>query len=454
MFGINDGNRKWWVLAAMGGVLALIVLDETSVGVALPTIRDDLAMSQITAHWVLSAYLLALTAFAAASGKFSDIFGRRNIFMVGIALFGIGSVASGFAQNGTWIVSARVVQGLGASIIFPSCMAMITAVFPPNERGLAYGIQTLIGGVFISLGPLVGGFFTQELSWRWIFWFNLPLVICIALVVIAAWVEPTRDQTAKQKKIDYPGLVMLIIGLGALVLGIMEAPNAGWASLQTIGLLIGGVVVMIAFVFVELRTDMPMIAVGLFRHGTFSSANLVIFTGEFTRIAIVIFGAMFLQIEYGMSPLDAGIAMVPAAIPSLFTAIPAGRLADRFGARWLALPGLLANAAVMLWIAYVVHDHRYDLLVPAFVIWSATLPFQYGPIRRAVMNTVSEDQHGQAGGVNVTAQQLGGTVGMTVCGTIYATTGDFQSVYWATGGLAVLVLIIGFFALKNPPRSA
>ena len=408
---INDANRKWWVLAAMGGVLALIVLDETSVGVALPTIRHDLSMSQITAHWVLSGYLLALTAFAAASGKFSDIFGRRNIILIGITLFGIGSVASGFAQNGGWIVSARVVQGLGASIIFPSCMAMITAVFPPNERGLAYGIQTLIGGVFISLGPLVGGFFTQELSWRWIFWINLPLVICIALVVIAAWVEPVRDEAAKRQKIDYPGLAMLVIGLGGLVLGIMEAPNAGWTSLQTIGLLIGSVIVMTAFVFVELRTDSPVIAVGLFRSGTFSSSNLVIFMGEFTR------------------------------------------LADRFGARWLALPGLLANAAVMLWIAFVVHDRRYDLLVPAFVIWSATLPFQYGPIRRAVMNAVSEDQHGQAGGVNVTAQQLGGTIGMTVCGTIYAVTGDFQFVYLATGGLAILVLIIGLFALKNPPRS-
>ena len=197
------GVRRWWILAAMGGVLGLVVLDETVVGVALPTIRDELGMSQVAAHWVVNAYLLVFSGLAAAAGRLGDIVDIKRLFIVGVLIFGVASLASGFARDGAWLITMRALQGMGAAIVFPTSVAVIPLVFPPEQRGVAFGIHTAIGGVFMSLGPLVGGFFTETLSWRWIFWINLPVVVAVALVMSAAWMAPTRE--GRRSRVDLPG---------------------------------------------------------------------------------------------------------------------------------------------------------------------------------------------------------------------------------------------------------
>jgi MFS family permease len=166
MVPINDNNRKWWILAAMGGVIGLILLDETVVGVALPTIRTDLGMSQVAAHWVVNAYLLVFAGLAAAAGRLGDLAGLHRLFTAGVAIFGIGSLACGFAESGDWLIAARAVQGVGAAVIFPCSLSMVTIAFPADQRGLALGLSGSIGTVFLALGPLIGGFFTDVVSWR------------------------------------------------------------------------------------------------------------------------------------------------------------------------------------------------------------------------------------------------------------------------------------------------
>ncbi|MCF8468939.1 MAG: MFS transporter [Sneathiella sp.] len=449
MISIHDGNRKWWVLAAMGGTLALIVLDETVVGVALPTIRRELAMSQVNSHWIVNAYFLVFTVLAAAAGKMGDLFGYRNLFLAALGIFGLSSIACGFAESGPALITARAAQGLGAAVIFPFTVAMITSVFAPAERGRAFGIQTAIGGCFISMGPLVGGFLTDVLSWRWIFWINIPVVLIIAAVVIAAWREPAKKADGTRGRIDFKGLAALIIGLAALVGAVMEVPDYGWGNSYIIAGIIIGLVSLAVFIALELDIREPLFDLALFSMRTISVMNSVVFMGEFGKIALIVFGALFLQQVLGFSPLMAGAALLPAVVPSLFASLVVGNFADRFDARKISLIGLALNAGGMIWFAVFLNFESYVLLIPALIAWGCALPFHFVSTRRAIVNSVPSGKLGQSGGLTMTAQLLGGTVSMAVCGTILAGTGRFDGLYWLSGALMALVAANGFLRLRR-----
>ena len=258
---ISDENRKWWILAAMSGVVGLIVLDETVVGVALATIRPELGMSAVASHWVVNAYFLTFTCFVAVGGRLCDTLGLRALFIVGVSIFGLASLAGGFAQDGAWLIAARAVQGLGAAIIFPASLAMMTNSFALEQRGLAFGIQVTIGGTFMALGPLVGGFFSEVVSWRWIFWINLPVVVAIIAIVLAAWAPWLQAKLASAHKgwraVDFPGLVTLVAGLTALVIALMQANDWGWDAPATVALFFGGVVLLAVFTVIEKKRPSP-----------------------------------------------------------------------------------------------------------------------------------------------------------------------------------------------------
>jgi MFS family permease len=250
---IDEGRRKWWILAAMGGILGTVVLDQTVVGVALPTIRDDLGMSQVAAHWIVNGYLLMLTCLAVTGGRLGDLWGHGRPLFGGLALFALASLAACLAQDGVWLITARLAQGVGAAMIFPATAAMITAVFEPSQRGMALGVFGAIGGGFFALGPTVGGGFTEILSWRWVFWINLPIVVAVALVVLVFW----RDlpQRGPRPRLDVGGLIALLVGLGALVTAIMQGASWGWSAAPTLALLALAAVVLVTFVLIERRKD-------------------------------------------------------------------------------------------------------------------------------------------------------------------------------------------------------
>ena len=444
---ITDENRKWLILIAMSTVSGMVMLDETVVGVALPTVRRDLGMSEVASHWVISAYMLVFAGTAAAGGRMGDVIGFRNLIMIGVAVFGLASLACGLAEDGAFLIAARAVQGVGAALLFPSTIAMVTTVFPKEQRGRAIGILAAISTVFPAAGPLVGGFLTEIVSWRWIFWINLPIVLLIGLVVLAAWVEPSREGT--RPRIDYGGLVTLVAGLGMLIFAIMQGAAWGWTQPIILTVLASGLVLLAVFVRIERRRDAPLIEVDLFRSASFSACALAILVGQFSKIAVVVFVALYLQHVLQMSPLVAGLCLLAAVVGTPIMSAPSGRLADRFGARRPALAGLALATLAMIWTGLAAGWESYALLVPGLVLWGVAFPVCFMPSARAITNAVPAETQGQAGGIIVTARLLGGTIGMAICSTLLVVTGSFQVVFLATGGLMFAVLLLAWAGIER-----
>ncbi len=450
--------RKWWILGAMGASLGLIVLDETIVGVALPTVQTDLGMSQGASHWVVNAYLLVFTCVVAAGGKLGDVMGLDRALLVGLAIFALSSALAGFAPQGSWIVAARTFQGIGAGIIFPTSVAIVTRTFPLEQRGLALGIHTTIGGIFLSSGPLIGGLLTESISWRWVFWVNLPVVAIIALIVIRTlWREDSNVVSTRDAgfgAIDWRGLVLMIASLGALVTALMEGVGWGWTSPLTLALAAGGTIGLVLFVLLQNRSANPLMKLHLFGNATFSGSNLVIFTQQFSKITVVVFVALYLQQIVKISPIDAGALIFAGAAASLVTSTFAGMATDRWGTRLAAQIGLVLNGGAFLAMGAIAGTGGADGLMIPLILWGASLPWLVIPCRRAVMNAVDASDQGQAGGISVSAQMLGGTIAMAVCGTLLIVTDSFETIFLATGGWIYLVLMIAWFTIARDPAKA
>ena len=447
MLGINDTNRRWWILIAVSAIPGLILLDETVVGVALPTIRQDLGMSETAAHWVISVYFLAMTAFAAAFGKIGDIVGFDKLLYIGAALFAGASLAAGFADSGAVLIAARAVEGLAAAIIFPGVIAMIAVVFPPEQRGMAIGTMASVGTIFMVGGPLIGGFLTEIISWRWIFWINVPIVAAIALVIALAWVAPQRK--AETSRFDYSGLVTLITSMTLIVFAVMQGGSWGWGNPIILTCLIVGLAVLAVFIIIENRRDAPLLEVDLFRIGEFSACTLLMFVGQYTKITVVIFGALYLQQKLGMSPLTAGFALLAAVAGFPFLSAPAGRSADKHGARKPVLLGLGLATLAMAWIVVAAIWDDYLLLLPGFLLWGIGMPFCYSPALRAMANAVPQEKQGQAGGVSITGRLVGGTVSVALGSTLLVATGSFQLVFLTTTVIMAAVWLAAWRAIAE-----
>ncbi|MEH6547271.1 MAG: MFS transporter [Sneathiella sp.] len=444
---ISDDSRKWWILGAMGGVMGLILLDETVVGVALPTIRKDLGLSVSLSHWVINAYLLVFTGLAAVGGKLGDIFGIRNLFALSMLVFGAASFACGFSDSGAEMVTARIFQGAGAAIIFPISLAMITITFPAGQRGLALGIYGAVGTFFLGIGPLVGGFFTDLLSWRWIFWINIPVMIAIAVIVLSTWRDIEKNE--ETAAFDYPGLLTLIGGLGLIIFALMQGPDWGWTSPLIIGMALGGIGVICVFVHLENRKKSPLMELDLFNNGTFSVCNFVIFIAQFNQMCIVIFGALYLQDVLNLSPLMTGVILLAAVGMAPLTGTPTGMLVDRIGARPVLLISLILTVFGMLWVGYFMTGASYVYLIPGFIAWGITNCALFIAGRRPVMASVPPEKHGQAGGILMTSQLLGGTVSVAIGGVLFALTGNYAIIFTVAAAITAVGLIWAWFSAEK-----
>ena len=430
----------------MGTVLGAVTLDETVVGVALPTMVRELGLTTTASHWVINAYLLVFTVLAAAAGRLGDIVGLRLLFIVGLAIFAIASLACGFAENGAWLIAMRAMQGIGAAVIFPGSLAILTHAFPKEQRGIAMGIYGSIGTLLLSLGPLAGGFFSEYLSWRWIFWINPPIVFVVAFVFLAAWRDPPRDQSPIG--FDAPGLIALVFGLGLAVFAIMQGPDWGWSHAGVWFVLAAGIAVLMAFVMIETKVSPPLIDVALFRNGAFTTFNLAIFAAQFSKVTVFVFVALYFQNVLGFSPLVAGLGILVAIIPTFLTAYPAGLILDRVGSRVLVTGASVAGMLAMLAIAAAIVWRIDFLLWPALIVWGVCISFWFVPSLRDAMDAVSPDKRGQAGGITMTAQLLGGTVGMTISGALLATTSMYWPIYLLTACLLASLLILSLIYIE------
>ncbi|QFT30148.1 Multidrug resistance protein stp [Labrenzia sp. THAF82] len=445
MQAISDANRKWWLLGAVSCVLGLVLLDETVVGIALPTIQKELGLSNNDAHWVVNAYLLTFACFVAVGGKVADLFGILRVFLFGLALFAICSVACGFAPSGGALIAARALQGLGAAIIFPLFLAMITITFPKDVRGAALATSGAVGTTFLALGPLVGGLFTDFLSWRWIFWINPFVAVVVAVLVTLTWRDVPRPAG---RQIDWIGLLLMATAMFCVVFGLMEASDLGWRNPLILASMFLGLVLFGLFWRFELRQSMPLIEVDLFSSPVFAGSNLTIFTAQYAKMPLFVFVALYAQTDLHLTPFQAGVVVMLAPALQPITAVVCGRYADKIAKRWQVLFGLGVLTLAFLWQAVTWSYENVFLFVPGLLIAGLAFPFLFTPTRAAVSEALPEHKHGQGGGIAMTSQIAGGTVGLAVSSAAFA-LGGFGLVFALTALLSTLVFIYAAFAFRG-----
>jgi EmrB/QacA subfamily drug resistance transporter len=457
---VTDENRKWWTLGAMCFALFMIMLDNTVVNVALPSIQRDLHASVSQLEWTLNGYTLTFAVLLATGGRLGDIFGRRLFFMTGVVIFAVTSATAGLASNAEMLIISRAVQGIGAAMMMPATLSIVTAAFPAEERGRAIGTWAGVSALALTIGPVVGGLLTENVSWRAIFFINLP-VAAFAVAASLFAVRESRDPHVS-RKVDYLGVATLTAGLTAIVLALIEGNAWGWTSALVIGLIAGGAALLAAFVAVEQHVDSPMVEFGLFKTRNFIGANLVAFIITFAMMGSFFFMAIYMQDVLRYSPLEAGIRFLPTTLLIVIIAPLSGRLSDRFGSVWPMSVGLAVLSLAMYLFSQVGSGTTYSGLLPAFSLMGAGIALVMSPMSTAAMNAVAVQKAGIASGILQMSRMIGGTVGVAATGAIFQSKlgSAFDPAALATGsaqarstfidalgsamGLAAIVAAIGF----------
>jgi EmrB/QacA subfamily drug resistance transporter len=402
----------------------MVVLDLLVVATALSTIQRSLHASQADLEWTVNAYTLTFAVFLMTAATLGGRYGRRLVFVSGLAVFGVASAAGALAPGVGALVAARAVQGLGAAAVMPMALALLNAAFPPERRGWATGVYGSVTGLAAVVGPVLGGLVAQGLSWQWIFWVNVP--VAAAAIVFA--LTRIGEGYAGRLPVDLPGLVLAGAAALGLVWGLVRGNGSGWTSPSVLGLLGGGALLAIAFVGWERRTAAPMLPPRLFASPAFSAGNAVIFLLNAALTGAVFFTAQYLQVGLGHGPLAAGLRLLPWGIAPLLVAPRAGALADRFGERMLIVAGMVLFAAGTGWLALVATAHAtYPSLVAPMSVAGIGFALALPAVTKAVVSSVALPDIGTASGTYSTMRQLGGAFGVAVLGAVFAATGGYGS---------------------------
>jgi EmrB/QacA subfamily drug resistance transporter len=414
---LNEGNRRWWTLAAMCFALFMIMLDNTVVNVALPSIQRDLRASLSSLEWTVNAYTLTFAVLLVTGGRLGDILGRRRMFLFGVVVFALSSAAIGLAPDQGWLVAGRAIQGVGAAFMMPATLSIITVTFPPEERGKAIGTWAGVSALALAIGPVVGGALTEYVSWRAIFFLNLPVAVGAVIVSLFA-AQESRDETSRHT-LDWPGIAAISTGLTALVLALIEGNSWGWGSLEIVALLITAAVGLIAFAIVERRVREPMVDFLLFRSRTFLGANAIAFIVTFSLLAMFFFTALYMQNILGYSAIEAGVRFLPSTLMIVLIAPLAGRLADRIGPRPPMVVGLSLTATALFLQTRIDLHTGYGLLLPAFILMGIGMALVMSPMSTAAMNAVAPQKAGVASGILSMSRMVGGTFGVAALGALF-----------------------------------
>jgi EmrB/QacA subfamily drug resistance transporter len=414
---LNEGNRKWWTLAAMCFALFMVMLDNTVVNVALPSIQRDLHASITSLEWTVNAYTLTFAVLLVTGGRMGDIFGRRTMFLFGVVSFAVSSAFIGFAPTQELLVAGRAIQGIGAAFMLPGTLSIISDAFPPHERGRAIGMWAGISGLALAIGPVVGGALTEYVSWRAIFFLNLPVAAGAVVVTLFA-TRNSRDETV-DRSVDFPGIAALSVGLTGLILALIEGNRWGWGSTRIVVMFAAAVLGLLAFIYIETHRRVPMVDFTFFKSRTFAGANLVAIVISFAMLAQFFFMALYMQNILGYSALGAGVRFLPSTLVIIVVAPIAGRLADKVGPKPPIMAGLAILATSLFLQSQITVDTGYATLLPAFVLLGLGIALTMSPMSTAAMNAVDVTKAGVASGVLSMGRMVGGSLGVAVTGALF-----------------------------------
>jgi EmrB/QacA subfamily drug resistance transporter len=433
-----------WTFAITSIALFMVTLDNLVVTTALPVIRHDLHANLQQLEWTVNAYTLTFAVLLLTGAALGDRFGRRRIFSIGLALFTLGSAGSALASSPTMLIVARAVQGAGAAMVTPLTLTILSAAVSRERRGVALGAWGGIGGLAVAVGPIVGGAIVQGISWHWIFWVNVPIGLALAPLARIRLVE-TRGADGH---LDLGGLVIASAGLFAIVWGLVRANQQGWTSPEILGTLAVGIALMVGFVAYELRSKAPMLPIRYFRNRTFSGANaasLFMFFGMFGSVFLL---AQFFQTVQGLSPLSAGLRILPWTAMPIIVAPTAGALSDRINGRTLMAIGLALQGIGLLWIGHVVTPTApYSDFILPFILSGIGMGMFFAPVANVVLSSVSPREEGKASGANNAIRELGGVLGVTVLASIFAHWGGYTSGATFVAGLTPSITVGGAVVL-------
>ncbi len=413
----SEERRKWWTLAAVAFGLFMIMLDNTVVNVALPSIQEDLGVGLSELQWIVAGYALSFAALMLIGGKLADAYGRRLIFVVGIVVFTGASLWCGLADSGDMLIAARVVQGAGAALMNPATLSIIAATFPPRERGAAIGIWAGVSALALAIGPLVGGLLTEHLSWHWIFFVNVPVGV-VAIAASYLLIDESKDDT--HESLDLPGLATSALGLFALTYGLIEANTYGWTSARIMGSFAVAAVSLGAFLVIERRRRAPMLDLTLFRSGTYAGANITMLLVALAMFGVFFFVSIYMQNVLGYSAVQAGAAFLPMTLLIILFAPIAGKLSDRHGSRWLMSAGMVLLGVQLLYFSQLGEDATFWSLLPAFLVGGLGMSMTMTPTAAAATRAVPVEKSGVGAAVLNAMRQVGGSLGIALMGAIVA----------------------------------
>ncbi|MPQ97570.1 DHA2 family efflux MFS transporter permease subunit [Modestobacter sp. I12A-02628] len=407
--------RKWLPLAAICTGTFMLLVDVTIVNVALPDLAADLGTSSSQLQWVVDVYALALAALVLGAGSLADLFGRRRLYLGGLGLFAVASLACGLAPSADLLVAARAVQGVGGAAMLATTIALINTSYEGRDRGTAFGVWGAVVGAAAALGPILGGALS-ELSWRWIFFVNLPVtVLAVALTLIA--VEESRRDGAPRP--DVPGIVLFSLGIGGVVYGLVEAGGGSWGDALVWGPIAAGLVVLAAWVLVERRVAAPMLDVSLFAERSFTGIMLGALLLNAAAFSSSLYTSLWLQSILGLSPLQGGLVFVPLSLVSFVVAGAAGRFLQTLSPRLVLGGGLVVVGAGSLLLALVGPGSSWPVLLPGLAVLGLGVGIANPTLASAALATVPRERSGMASGAVNTFRQLGFALGVAVLSTVF-----------------------------------
>jgi EmrB/QacA subfamily drug resistance transporter len=433
-------NRSRWALVSVALATFMTYLDNNIVNVAIPDIQRELGLSTAGIEWVVSGYILTFAGLLLAGGRLADAFGRRRLFLIGIVVFTVSSLLAGLAGGEAALIAARALQGIGAAMVTPTTLAIISATFTdPRERNAAVGVWGGVGALALAVGPVLGGYLTQYVSWEWIFWINVP--VGVATVALGAWsIQESREDEARS--LDLPGLLLSTISLFALTWALIEGHDRGWTSASILGSFGVAALAGLVFVVVELRVAQPMVDVSLFARREFSGGIVAVMLWAFGIFGIYFFTSLYLQGVLGFSPTKAGLAFVPMALLMAASAIVSDRVAARFGAYRSTGIGMVAMGIAVGSVALLGKDASFLSLMPSFAVIGVTSGMTI-PLTATVLGVMPTAQAGVASGVFNASREVAGLLGITVIGAVLTSR---QGAALAAGHAPVDAFLSGYRA--------